>query len=119
MHHLTRATQVVLGLGLTATWVALVRAGGPGSSASPGWYLAVAALAVWTATPYAVLGLAVRRVRGSSASGYILAVGALGVTGVAMYLGYRRALTDLVFLFLPLWQLAGTLLSVGLARSRR
>jgi hypothetical protein len=118
VHPLTAVTHLVLAAGLVTTWSAMGQAAGPTSSRSAGADLFVAAIAVWVAVPYVALTLAGRRVGGGAGPRYVLGLAALAITGFVAYLRHQGALTELVFVFLPLWQLVGALPFLALARWR-
>ncbi len=92
-----------------------------GSPATPGWWGAAIVFFVWTSTPFIAMAFAGKKLAGRPAPRLLLTLGAIGLAASAFWflrIAFVRspdAQSGVVFVILPLYQLAGVLLLAALA----
>jgi hypothetical protein len=118
----TGSTLALLAVGVSVTLGFMVHAGAP---ARPAWWLLFVPFAAWGIAPYAAVAVAARRARGSRAPAWVLFLAAallVASSAALLYDAFVRHLdpqSGLVFLFLPLLQVAGLAPFLLFARALR
>jgi hypothetical protein len=116
---LTLVTLVVLVIGAVATLGFMVYAGFP---TSPSRWFAFFLFAAWALLPYALLATAVRWRPSNRVSHSVLGVAAALMSGFSIlglysaFVAHPDPQSALVLVFLPLWQLVGSLPFLGMSR---
>ncbi|UCC13677.1 MAG: hypothetical protein JSW21_09905 [Gammaproteobacteria bacterium] len=112
-------TIALLVAGFLATLGFMIYAGEPERLS---WWPLVAPFAGWVGVPYAVLYLASRRSPSTSGSRAVLLLGAAAVSGFGILMLYEAfiahpdAQSGIVLIFIPLYQLAGLIPLLLVAR---